>query len=533
MTTTETTREQSIEALPLLKLTTSKTLNPRRTEPKESHDELVESIKRDGILQSIVVRRSGHVFEVIAGNRRVAAARDAGLQTIPARIVDVDDDEARRLAIVENVQREDLPPVEEATAFELLERSGLPVLEIAARVGKSESYVRRRMVLAQLPAPAKKALAAGEMSVAVAEQIGRVANAGERERIWKELAPNGQGYARNEGHLTNVRHVREIIGRDFLLKLGDAPFDPKDANLVPAAGACGPCPKRTGGQPSLFGDVKDQDLCTDAKCYRGKCDAAWAILSAAAKARGESVLDDGRKVFEKGYNRRHLSHNWIDVEAEDYRDGKKWRKKLKGKEAEFRLVRNPDTGGIHRVVPRETAERLTRPPRGESSTKDNSYAKAERARRAAQLLEKAALEAGLQKIHEHYQAVGKGLANATSNLELLRACASGTVNEFRERADHRAALRRGMSATVKPNNYNAPSAFLTKWLADKDRTHADLLGLIAEQLVGYVPGYGDRRKTNFVAGLKAIGVNHAKLLAAAAVAKPKTKKTAKPKAKAK
>jgi len=130
---------------------------PRKTFSNEKLDELAASIRAKGIIQPLVVRNKGDHYELIAGERRWRAAQRAGLREVPVVIQDVSDDTAVELALIENIQREDLNAVEEAEAYQaLLERFTLSQEELARRVGKERSTVANALRLLKLPAEIKR-----------------------------------------------------------------------------------------------------------------------------------------------------------------------------------------------------------------------------------------------------------------------------------------------------------------------------------------------------------------------------------------
>jgi ParB family chromosome partitioning protein len=143
---------------------------PNRFQPRETFDEdelrsLTESIRRDGLLQPVLARPSQGGFEIVAGERRWRAARNAGLKRIPVLVQNVADDRALELALVENLQRRDLDAVEEAKAFKLLsERFDLTQDQIAERVGKSRPAVANAMRILKLPADILDLLKSGALT---------------------------------------------------------------------------------------------------------------------------------------------------------------------------------------------------------------------------------------------------------------------------------------------------------------------------------------------------------------------------------
>jgi ParB family chromosome partitioning protein len=146
---------------------------PRRTFDPVALDELTESIRQHGVLQAIVVRPLGDGFELVAGERRTRAARAAGLLTIPAAIrADITDDQMLELAIVENVQRQDLDPIERARGYrQMSEQLGLTQEQVADRVGLKRATVANHVRLLELPETAQQAVQAGLMSMGHARAL--------------------------------------------------------------------------------------------------------------------------------------------------------------------------------------------------------------------------------------------------------------------------------------------------------------------------------------------------------------------------
>ena len=146
---------------------------PRKTFDQESLVELADSIATHGVLQPILVRASGNGrYQIIAGERRWRAAKLAGLSEIPAVILDRDDLAAAEIALVENLQREDLNPIEEALAFKSLsEEFGLTQEDLSRRVGKSRSAVANATRLLELPDEAKAMVSSGALSAGHARTL--------------------------------------------------------------------------------------------------------------------------------------------------------------------------------------------------------------------------------------------------------------------------------------------------------------------------------------------------------------------------
>ena len=160
-------------------------LQPRKTFNEASIEELARSVREHGIVQPIVVTRSGDRYKIIAGERRFRAAQKAGLSHIPAVIKEMLlDGDALQIALIENIQREDLNPMEEAHAyFQLHEDFGLTQEEISKRVGKERSTVANFLRLLKLPDSVKKLLAGGRLSMGHARALLAVESARKQEQL--------------------------------------------------------------------------------------------------------------------------------------------------------------------------------------------------------------------------------------------------------------------------------------------------------------------------------------------------------------
>lgn len=138
---------------------------PRTRFAEENLDELAASIRANGVVQPIVLRRKGNRFEIVAGERRWRASQRAELRRIPAVVREVSDEKMLELALVENIQRQELNPIEEAGAYKrLIESLGLTQEEVAERVGKSRNIVATSMRLLRLPAEIQRKMEDGRLS---------------------------------------------------------------------------------------------------------------------------------------------------------------------------------------------------------------------------------------------------------------------------------------------------------------------------------------------------------------------------------
>ena len=260
--------------LPITALVESPT-NPRRRFNEEKLQELAASFQSQGILAPLLVRElEESKFEVVAGARRLRAAKLAALDTVPVRVVVLSDAAAIESQCVENLQREDIHPLEEALGFRSLLELKDPAYSpatIAARCGKSEAYLHGRIKLTELIPPIAEAFLADRIGMGHALLIAKLP-AAQQQAAFAAAFRSMWTSDGNQQVLIPVREMAAWIESNILLELASAPFSKQDENLVPEAGACTNCPKRTGFNTLLFSDVR-KDSCTDPACFRAKLDA--------------------------------------------------------------------------------------------------------------------------------------------------------------------------------------------------------------------------------------------------------------------
>jgi ParB/RepB/Spo0J family partition protein len=317
-----------------------------------SLDELAKSIEQHGVLTPIRVRNGGNGFELIFGQRRLLAARKAGLKEIPAVVATVSDEQLVEEQLIENGQRVDIHPMEEAEAFGELRSRGLNLEEIAARVAKKRAHVLFRLKLLDLTSAARKAFYDDKFSVQVAYMLARVPNAELQDKALKEiLSPRG-------GEPWSAREVADHLQRRYMLLLTEAPFDKKDPFLVMDAGSCGACPKRTGNAPDLFGDVARKDVCTDPSCFQKKVAAAWTRTAERALERGDEVLseEESAELFPHG-TRVDPKAPYVDLNDLCLKDPKHrtW-DQLLGKATVQHVIAKDHYAKVHKLVRRDEAE---------------------------------------------------------------------------------------------------------------------------------------------------------------------------------
>jgi ParB family chromosome partitioning protein len=267
-------------------LSESKT-NPRRVFENAALKELAESIRTQGVLSPLLVRPvDEHGFEIVAGARRYRAAQMAEQGTVPVRIVNLSDAAALEAQLVENLIRAEIHPMEEAQGFRALldlDEPKYSIEQIAPKVRKSPVFVASRLKLADLVPAAVEVFYADAIGVGHALLLAKLPADQQEAALkacFKEIYSGGEKPSRV---LLPVRNLQFWIDSNILLILKDAPFNKRDAQLVPAAGSCADCPKRTGHNKLLFGDDlgRHGDQCTDPGCYHAKVDAHVAKTIAA------------------------------------------------------------------------------------------------------------------------------------------------------------------------------------------------------------------------------------------------------------
>jgi ParB/RepB/Spo0J family partition protein len=366
--------------LPLNMLVPSLT-NPRKNFNAAKLAELAESIKASGVHQTIMVRplpgsrvqetsREAHrgqkhqgyvvpTHEIVSGERRYRASLLAGVATIPARIRQLTDGQVLEIQIVENLQRDDLTELEEAEGYErLMQHSEITAEQVGAKIGKSRGYVYARLKLLDLGTDARDRLLDGTIDASSALALARVPDS-KLQLLALDFATT-RDY---QGERPSYRALQAWLQQNVMLRLDSARFKITDITLVPDAGDCKACSKRTGHEPDLFADVKSADVCTDPPCFHRKEEAHTARLLQQAHERGQTVIT-GREA------KALMPNSWGSVEGylrlDDTRDspGDKPLRKLLGKqleqsEVQVTLIDNPHKiGDLIAVLPAATVAAL-------------------------------------------------------------------------------------------------------------------------------------------------------------------------------
>lgn len=340
-------------------------------EARQELEELAASIARQGVLEPVLVRPSatpGVLWDLVAGFRRLEAARLAGLDSVPAREAQLTDGQVEEIRLVENVQRRDLHPLEEAEGLRRLQVDhGYTVEQLVEQTGKSRSTVFARLKLRDLRGAARAAFLEGAFDASVALYVARIPD----EDLQAKAAEHVRGT--DDRPALSAREAAAYIRMTYMLELAGVPWDLADAELVPEAGSCAACPLRTKNAPrELFGDMrKGADVCTSPSCYRQKRAAHKAARLAAALEAGRSQARVGKRDFRSSHTKPHgrqayTGDKFVDLAAparellgNDTR--KTWGAALGRKAVAADVaVAADDNGFVHELVPTARAEAIAR-----------------------------------------------------------------------------------------------------------------------------------------------------------------------------
>ena len=295
--------EESFAMLPIGVVVASLT-NPRTSFNEAKLAELTESIQSAGVHQPILVRplpaaRLDDTFnnrgdgaplpthEVVSGERRFRASQRAGKATIPAMIRELTDHQVLEIQIVENLQRDDLTELEEAEGYQrLCDATGITKEDIGRRIGKQRGYVYGRLKLLDLSTGPREALRAGTIDASRALLIARIPDDALQLKALKAAEETDHQGTPKLSH----RALQTWLQQNVMLKLSGAKFSIADFMLVPVAGACGGCTRRTGANPDLFADVDSPDMCIDPVCFHAKEAAHIENIIGTAQAAGMRVI---------------------------------------------------------------------------------------------------------------------------------------------------------------------------------------------------------------------------------------------------
>jgi ParB/RepB/Spo0J family partition protein len=250
-------------------------------------------------------------FEIVSGERRYRAATAAKLESVPAVVRDLTDDEALDIQMIENLQRADLHPVEEAEGYRALMHHGATVEDVAKKSGKTVGHVQKIVKLLTLEVDATQLFADGHLTLGHALLLARLTPK-DQERALRTLLSGSGDWTKTpidqliKSRLDNLKReymhgrrlvdmtetqLKDWISTNVLLQLADVPWHLGDASLLPIAGACVDCPKRSGANAALFADITTaDDVCLDSACFGEKQEAQQKRQVEAAKTSGKQLL---------------------------------------------------------------------------------------------------------------------------------------------------------------------------------------------------------------------------------------------------
>ena len=260
-----------IQNLPLSKIRPDLE-QPRKTFNEDALQQLSESIEKHGVLQPITVRQLNDHYIIVMGERRYRASKLAGKKTVPCIVRTYENNDVLEVQIIENLQRQDVEPTEEAEAIAYLSEKYAPT-EIAKRLGRTDNFIRQRLKLAGLIDGFKHFVRNGEMTISLG--VGVVLFEPEEQQMMLETM--GEDY--------NAHQINRMI-KDQTYDLEKASFDVNDKKLVPKAGSCVECPFNAANQGNLFGEGKM--VCTKAACFETK--KSKSFLNLIGKSKKEKIL---------------------------------------------------------------------------------------------------------------------------------------------------------------------------------------------------------------------------------------------------
>lgn len=519
----------TLQAIPLEQISLGKNYRHRRPSNWEQKlDELGASMKANGQLEPVLVRptetnESGE-YQIVFGERRYRAAKKAGLATLLCIVRDVSDDQVLETQVEENNQREDPHPLDEAEGFAELVKRGRTPAEIAARLGRDPSYVAKRLALTQLGKGVLDAFDGERITFSVALLLARLPDKKMQDDALQSILSDSY-----DGPMP-AEDARKLIEEHFMLRLEKAPFDITDAKLVPKAGPCSTCPKRTGNQRELFDDVKSADLCTDEKCFKAKSDAIWQIRKKEAAKGGTEVIEGAAAdAARHGYG----TSKFRRLDDDTYLDGGRKKtsiRKLLGKDLPPIALARDTNGEVFEVVPRADVNKAMRTKAPERDAGgDDSYKQTQaREQKKTKLRRKAIVLA----IEQGIAAVGKKKPEDVLAL-VVRAFSARAWNEVQTGI----LDRRG----VKRTQHQGAEAALLKLAKGLEGYELAGLGLELAMRAGapwgnYAAGSSEiwrdalaLMKIDFPALEKQVATEAKKPKAKAPASKPKAKKAAKKK----
>ncbi len=528
---------------------------PRKTFDEAELAELADSIKVKGVIVPLLLRelpdklREKKQFVLIAGERRWRAAKKVGLASVPALVETskLSPADILEIQILENSYRPDVPPLEEAEAYQrLMKQFGYTMDKLIAKTKKSKAHLYGRLKLLELAPGAKKAVQSGKLLPAIAELIARIPDQKLQEQATKDVLGQGGNDAysydsvqpekiANGEHGTNPQPLSfrasiQLIRRRYQTQFDLQRFDPADKTLVPKAGACVDCPYRAGNQPMLPGLTPakglDDDYCTNAPCFEAKVDATFKEKANLAKGKGLKVIEGApaKKILSSYSGDINYDANYADPKASLPHNIAKpgsnatWAGLLgkKFEEVPRVFVQDPNTGAGRELLVKDKAIEMLRElgkiDKAEKSSSSKADAKAKEARKKH-----------LDKNRFNEQALVRALGDAAEKtakdtdgkrlLAQLRWLARAVIRDY--------AQSGGDGGEVVLERRGVESYDDLEAAVEKARSIGEVLAVLAELELGIHSEaklhdwYGKDGRQFFDDGLKLFGADWDKALAAA------------------
>lgn len=286
--------------------------NPRQSYDHKALEQLAFGIQCDGVLQPLEVRPIPGQFdapdaveryEIVFGHRRFRASKLAGLAQVPCIVRERSDEDAGRVQLVENIQREEVNPLEQAAAFRrLMTQHGLKAEDLGAQIGKSRAWVYSQLKLLNLTPELQQEVSSGRMNAEVAVQVASLHPKLQPEFVKRIKLESADENGQKRVEFQSSRFVRQVMRNYFLQSLTNAEFDLEDPDLRPRTPACSQCPKCTRNDPDLL-ETYGPNACTDSECFTDKTNAQLRRQVAEHEAQGLRVIrgDEAQVVAPNGY----------------------------------------------------------------------------------------------------------------------------------------------------------------------------------------------------------------------------------------
>lgn len=514
--------------------------NPRTTIDGPAMQELAESIRKHGVLQPVLVRpvpegrrrlieaadrsstrwgvgigevpgsvvfRTGLkkrdaedllkqmetvTHELVCGYRRWQASQMAGVTAIPCNVRELTDKEVMEIQVVENLQRSDLTPLEEAEAYSnLVHNHGYTVDDLAAKLGKSRGYVYARMKLASLCAEAKKALNDGTINHSIALLIARLHSQEDQDKATAEILAD-----KLNGPMS-FREAKRYIEGEFMLDLASAKWPLDQFDIAPGVGPCSTCLKRSGAEPELFSDVGSADVCTDSACFQRKREGWAKIKVTEARQKGHQVIQ-GREADQALWSGKFVK---LDEKCFDAKTVKPYRKLLGADVKPTIMV--ADDGNVVECMLRKDAHAILEEKgiiaKSQSEAPDTK-AEVAKAKLEAQINRKILAAVTPQILEAMCCPCGNGISVAEEMVEpLVREVFSQASIDQHDAV----AKRRGISTKC-----NESRQLLNEWLENPERTPVEMLQVAFELIALSRPtGYAGEWNESFEQCAKVAGLD--------------------------